>query len=613
MHEENGAMNKKGLLRNNEYYQMQEIFDDLYKKSENNANFKNLMPIITSSKNIRLAFRNLKTNKGSKTPGVDGKTIDDLKALTTEKLIECVKIRLSSYNPHMIRRVYIEKENGKKRPLGIPTIEDRLVQQCIKQVLEPICEVKFHNHSYGFRPNRSTHHAIARVKFLINKAKLKYAVSIDIKGFFDNVNHSKLMKQLWTTGIRDKNLLSIMNKSLSSEIQGEGIPTKGTIQGGLISPLLANVVLNELDWWLSDQFETFKTEIQYSTNGTKSRALINRSNLKRFYIVRYADDLTIMCEDYETANKIKIATTKWLKERLKLEVNESKTKITNLRTNYMNFLGFRLKTVKKGHRYVCKSKMSIKAFNKAVKKLKAQVIKVQQTNLAKEVNKLNAMILGLHNYYKVATHVNIDFSIIAFLVNKTLENRLKCNLNKKGHISKTFKKYYGKYNFKAYNVCKIRLFPIGGIKFSIPYSFIQTTCNYKASGRAKIHSELQNVNSNMFKYMLANPIRGQTIEFNDNTLSKTAGQQGRCFITKDELKIGQLKCIHQTPKKLGGSDNYKNIIIVSSDVYKLIHEENERDQLVYMRRIGRSIRNKIALKRLNRLRKIIGNSKIMNI
>jgi RNA-directed DNA polymerase len=254
-------------------------------------------------------------------------------------------------------------------------------------------------------------------------------------------------------------------------------------------------------------------------------------------MVRYADDLTIMCEDYETASKIKIATTQWLKERLKLEVSESKTKITNLRTNYMKFLGFRLKTFKKGHKYVCKSKMSTKAFNKSVKKLKAQVIKIGRTNSAKEVNKLNSMILGLHNYYKVATHVNLDFNLIAFLVNKTLNNRLKSTLNKHGKTSKTFKKYYGKYNFKAYNVCKIRLFPIGGIKFSIPYGFTQATCNYKASGRAKIHTELQNVNSNMFKYMLANPIRGQTAQFNDNAISKIAGQQGRCWVTKEDLKM----------------------------------------------------------------------------
>ena len=226
-------------------------------------------------------------------------------------------------------------------------------------------------------------------------------------------------------GIQDKNLLAILKRSLSSEIQSEGIPSKGTIQGGLVSPLLANVVLNELDWWLSDQFETFSTRYKYSRQDSKIRAIKNRSNLKRFYIVRYADDLTIMCEDYETASKIKIATTRWLKERLNLEVSESKTKITNLRTNYMKFLGFRLKTFKKGHKYVCKSKMSTKAFNKAVRKLKAQVIKIGRTNSVKEVNKLNSMILGLHNYYKVATHVSLDFNLIAFFSQQNLRKPIE--------------------------------------------------------------------------------------------------------------------------------------------------------------------------------------------
>ena len=114
------------------------------------------------------------------------------------------------------------------RPLGIPTMEDRLIQQCIKQVLEPICEAKFYKHSYGFRPNRGTHHAIARVNFLAYKSKLQYVVDIDIKGFFDNVNHAKLLKQLWTMGIQDKNLLSILSKMLKAEIKCVplvGIPT----------------------------------------------------------------------------------------------------------------------------------------------------------------------------------------------------------------------------------------------------------------------------------------------------------------------------------------------------------------------------------------------------
>jgi group II intron reverse transcriptase/maturase len=605
------ALNKKNLLRNNEYYQMQDIFDDLFKKSDNNNEFKNLMKIIISSKNIGLALRNLKTNKGSNTPGVDGKTIEDLKVLKNSELIKYVRNRFSAFTPNAIRRVFIDKEDGRKRPLGIPTIGDRLLQQCIKQVLDPIGEAKFHNHSYGFRPNRSTHHAISRIAFLINRANLHYAVSIDIKGFFNNVNHAKLIKQLWTMGIRDKSLLSIIKKSLIAEIQGEGIPNKGTVQGGLTSPLLANVVLNELDWWLSDQFETFTTNHQYSRESNRIIAIHKRSNLKRFYMVRYADDIVIMCGDYETANKIKIATTKWLDKRLKLEVNESKTTITNLKTNYMKFLGFRLKVVKKNHKYVSKSKMSIKAVNNAVKTLKKQIIVIQRTQSAKEVNKLNSMILGLHNYYKIATHVNIDFSIIAFLVNKTLVNRLKNLLNKQGEISKTFKKYYGEYNYKAFNICNIRLFPIGGIKFSIPYGFTQYICNYTVIGRTKIHDELQSVNSNIFKYMLANPIRGQTVEFNDNILSKISGQGGRCFITKKDLEIGIIRCIHKKPKNTGGTDKYNNIIIVTENVFKLIHTNNENDQLRYIKRIGNNMLNKTALNKLNTLRKTIGNNKII--
>ena len=132
-------------------------------------------------------------------------------------------------------------------------MDDRIIQQCILQVLEPICEAKFHSHSYGFRPNRAASHAIARTTFLMWNSKCHYVVDIDIKGFFDNVNHGKLLKQMWTMGIRDKNLISIIGRILKSKIEGIGIPDKGTPQGGIISPLLSNIVLNELDWWLSDQ------------------------------------------------------------------------------------------------------------------------------------------------------------------------------------------------------------------------------------------------------------------------------------------------------------------------------------------------------------------------
>lgn len=220
-------MLKKDKLRYNEYFDMQSIFDELYQQSRNNNNFYKLMEVIGSKQNIRLAYRNLKGNTGSKTKGTDGKTIEDISKLNDEMLIKEVRARLEDYNPLPVRRVYIPKPGSdKKRPLGIPTIWDRLIQQCILQVLEPICEPKFHNHSYGFRPNRSTHHAVSRMVSLINLGKHYYCVDIDIKGFFDNVNHGKLMKQIWNLGIRDKRLLCIISKLLKCEIEGEGIKPK---------------------------------------------------------------------------------------------------------------------------------------------------------------------------------------------------------------------------------------------------------------------------------------------------------------------------------------------------------------------------------------------------
>ena len=249
---------KKKKLRNNEYYDIQILFDNLYKRSKMNYNFNKIYDLIISKENILLAYRNIKSNKGGKTKGVNKTTILDMSGMDNDRIVEYVRNRLQNYQAHSIRRKYIPKNNGKMRPLGIPTIEDRLIQQCFLQILEPILEAKFHDDSYGFRPNRSTHNAVAKSCFYINNSKCHYVVDIDIKGFFDNVDHGKLLKQLWFLGIRDKKVLSIISKMLKAEIEGEGKPTKGTPRGGILSPLLANVVLNELDWWIDSQWLGFK-------------------------------------------------------------------------------------------------------------------------------------------------------------------------------------------------------------------------------------------------------------------------------------------------------------------------------------------------------------------
>lgn len=400
---------KRKVLRHNEYYDTQKTYDRLYHMSKNGNNFNKLYNLIISKENILLAYRNIKSNKGSKTRGINKSTILDMGGLDNDRIVEYVRNRLQNYQPHKIRRKYIPKKNGTLRPLGIPTIEDRIIQQCFKQILEPICEAKFHNDSYGFRPNRSTSHAIAKCYNYINIVKYNYVVDIDIKGFFDNVNHGKLLKQLWNLGIKDKKVISIISKMLKAEIEGEGIPTKGTPQGGILSPLLANVVLNELDWWIDSQWLGFEanqvtnfgriTDKPYKNNSNRLLAL-KRTNLKPCYIVRYADDFKIFTDSYENANRLYHATNKWLKERLKLDISEEKSKIVNLKTHYSEFLGFKIKAVEKvihgKTKRVVKSRMLDSEKVRIKKEIKKKIIEVHDDNTPNSMYKLNSLILGIH-------------------------------------------------------------------------------------------------------------------------------------------------------------------------------------------------------------------------
>ena len=203
-------LTKNMQLRNNEYFRMQPELDHLYILGKRNHKFNDLMKRILKKDNIRLAYRNIKGNKGRNSKGISGRTIQYISNMTLSNFLEYVVRKIKNYKPGMIRRVGIPKSNGKIRYLGIKEPIDKIIEQAILQILEPILTAKFHNNSNGFIKGRGAKRAIAQMNNYVIKDKLYYVVDIDIKGFFDNINHGKLLKQLWSLGIRDKNLLSIL-------------------------------------------------------------------------------------------------------------------------------------------------------------------------------------------------------------------------------------------------------------------------------------------------------------------------------------------------------------------------------------------------------------------
>lgn len=320
------------------------------------------------------AWKKVKANRGS--GGIDSVTIEEYTKNEQENILKLLeKLKTKEYKPTPVRRVYIPKKDGKKRPLGIPTLEDRIVQQALTDILMPKYEkLVFHNWSMGYRPGRGVESAL---QVIIKNIELgrNWIYDCDIKGFFDNIPHKKLMKVL-NKVIADGTVLDLIWSWLKCGYMEDGkyYNTKtGQVQGGVISPLLANIYLNELDW------ELHKAKI---------------------YFVRYADDFLLFCETEEEVTRAgNIAKT--VIESLGLEVAMNKTKVVDFKNDDFDFLGFHFnhwKTSKKGNDYysIVPTEKSIKTFKKAIKdKTQRKWTKPKE----EWIKDMNPIIVGKTNYY----------------------------------------------------------------------------------------------------------------------------------------------------------------------------------------------------------------------
>ncbi|MEQ8198087.1 MAG: HNH endonuclease signature motif containing protein, partial [Clostridiaceae bacterium] len=245
-----------------------------------------------------------------------------------------------------------------------------------------------------------------------------------------------------------------------------------------------------------------------------------------------------------------------------------------------------------------------KAKKKIVQKIKNKTNEIKRNANIENVNKYNSTILGIHNYYKYATHVSLDFKEIAFLVKKNIFNKTNSIRSDTGIIGRAYKKFYGSYKYKTYYIAQIALFPIAGIKTKNPLNFSQEINNYTSEGRQKIHDKIQNINLNVLKYIMGNPVLNESTEYNDNRVSLFVGQNGKCGITGNNLNSGFMEVHHKIPRFKGGTDEYNNLIFITTDIHKLIHATKQDTINEYMNKLGLDDE---MLKKINKLRLMVSN------
>ena len=470
--------------------ELKQTLDFLYEKSKEGIAFTGLVEAMVNEVTIVTAIHNIKSNKGSKTAGVDQMKMDKYLQMPKEDLIALIRDNFSNYKPKPARRVYIPKKNGKQRPLGIPTVLDRIIQECVRIIIDPICEARFYPHSYGFRPYRAQKHAIRDIVNVINASTFSqdqpvWAVEGDIKGCFDNIDHRILLKKIWRIGIHDKRVIKMIHQMLKAGYIESGTlndTNLGTMQGGILSPLLSNVYLNDFDWFVGRMYMEPHRQCKYKCNDTRR---LKWSGVTPKYNFRFADDWVILTSTEQEAYRLKRMLTKYFRNKMKLELSQEKTFVTDLRTEGIHFLGFVVKAEKKRRtpdprtwtdNLVGKPLPDMERLKDKIQKIANEVREIgeitERSVQAAQIQRVNSMIVGLAQYLQpsICSHA---FHAIDRRINNTALAVWK----------RRFPKHYNKYQIPLEKLCnlphrhegyKSKTFavPIEGEWFGITYAFI---------------------------------------------------------------------------------------------------------------------------------------------
>lgn len=489
------------------------------------------------------------TNKGKNTPGMDKLVVKTPKdrGILVEILVILVEYAFL-WKPHPARRVYIPKSNGKQRPLGIPSIIDRCLQAIVKNALEPAWEAQFEGISYGFRPGRSAHDAIGKIYSIArpNKTK-KWVVDADIKGCFDNIAHEPLLKAIGNFPARK--LVRQWLKAGYVDNRAFYDTETGTPQGGVISPLLANIALHGMEEALG---------VKYNNRGdnTGSRA-----------VVRYADDLVVFCQTREDAEKATLILNKWLGER-GLTLSEEKTRIVHLEEGF-DFLGFNIR-----HYAVNNTntgwKLLIKPSQKSVQeirdKLRQKWLKQNGQNVKAVIGNLNPIIRGWTNYFRTGVSSETFSKIDAWMFHREYRYAKRMHPNKKDGWR--IKRYWGKLNLNREDSWVFGNTHTGEHLLKFQWSAIERHILIKGRSSPDDPS---------LKEYWEKRNKTKIKELRPSSQKIAKRQECVCPVCGESLFNGEETHQHHiVPRHQGGKDTYSNLQLVHLFCHQQIHSQKTK-------------------------------------
>ena len=549
---------------------------------------RNLHPMVYDDRNVALAVRQLGQSPGRMTPGPDGSNYKTLEKYSVMELAEIVKERLLKKQMDYVKRIYIPKGNGKMRPIGICSIWDKLVEKCIQLVVEPYCETKFVESSFGFREQVSTHNALARVKNYCQT--MPYVLSVDMKDYFGTIDADITYRELWHIGIKDQVILNYIYRFIKKgyfEKSCKVEDPKGSPQGSILGPLISNDYLHRFDVWLRDQGDCwYDLDVAKFHSKGHIRRNLEATNLKIGIHVRYADDILVLCKDHEDAQRFRHSVTNYLTRNMRLVINEDKTKIYDLTKEKMKYLGYdfyvfkqNTKNVKKKGKLMVANCLPQEKADEIVGKCRELLRAIRKEPSFETFNNWNIYVVGIHNYYRGMTHFCESFSKIGWRIKKLFYHTME----KRAMFTKeqSYKNQFLGGRYRSWG--KDGYYCFGGIPIiridwaNWDSGLISATKGVVRRKNPYDYGEKKHkpgVTMEMITYLVNTSKYIKNSRLAMFRISKYSSVKGISYLSGEFVPVENYHCHHIKPKSKGGTNDFDNLCVLSELEHQILHSSN---------------------------------------